>query len=837
VEVANVSSRPRIAVVFGLAMLTVGAPLACDSGNGHSAKKGATKAPPSGPHDYAQAAFDILPSGQYGSVPPPAQAADQAKLYDALTPLSGNVTARDLTRFFKSERLGTDGQGPLRVEPTVRPGLRIVHDKFHVPHVYGTTDDDVMFGAGYVEAEDRGLLLEQARYNARVAAIDAPGVDALSLTAGLKSFEPSAQTEKALSQQTQVLLAAGASGRAVLHDIDQWTAGINAYYRRSHNAAKPWARNDVYALNALKGQFVGQGGGGEAQGSMFLSALESKLGAKKGLEVFNDLREPNDAETPVSVSGTTAFQAPPQSMAGNLLLDNGSFEPTTYAGVATPSTLAPAQASNALLVTGARSANGHPLMVAGPQIGYYYPGLTMEIDLHGPGIDARGVSAATIGYILIGRSEDYAWSLTSAGLDIIDTYVETLCGGSDTKYEYKGRCVDMQPFDAGVLKGTPDQRISFDKTVHGPVVGYATVHGRKVAITRKRASEGRDALDLLLYRDLTLGNVHNVNDFFRAADQSPQTFNSFYLDDRDIGVFTSGQIPIRPSNVDPGLPIDGRGNEEWQGFVPANLHPQGTNPPNGQIVNWNNKTIAGYQAPDDNWSLGAEQRVQLLTNNLGTANGQTLESLTAAMNKAATQDVREMLFEPLLAEVLRTGPAPTPRAAQMLALLDKWRGSGGNRLDRNLDGKIDDPAAAIMDAAWTKLADAWAAPVLGPLTTQFASLVSPFDSPPGGQYGGWHVYMDKDLRALLGRPVTDKYNIAYCGNGNLATCRNALWGALDAAGDQLAATQGPVPTTWRADANAERITFTPGLLSDTMRYTNRPSGFQQLISFNGHRPR
>ena len=116
-------------------------------------------------------------------------------------------------------------------------------------------------------------------------------------------------------------------------------------------------------------------------------------------------------------------------------------------------------------------------MVAGPQIGYYYPGLTMEIDLHGPDIDARGVTAATIGYVLIGRAEDYAWSLTSAGLDIIDTYVETLCGGSDTKYVYKGRCLDMHLFDAGVLKGSPDQQISFYETVHGPVIGYATVDG------------------------------------------------------------------------------------------------------------------------------------------------------------------------------------------------------------------------------------------------------------------------------------------------------------------------------------------------------------------------
>ena len=28
----------------------------------------------------------------------------------------------------------------------------------------------------------------------------------------------------------------------------------------------------------------------------------------------------------------------------------------------------------------------------------------------------------------------------------------------------------------------------------------------------------------------------------------------------------------------------------------------------------------------------------------------------------------------------------------------------------------------------------------------------------------------------------------------------------------------------------------PGLLPYTMRYTNRPSGIQQVITFDGHRP-
>lgn len=788
--------------------------------------------------DYARTALNVLPAGQYGSVPPPPEATQQSDLYDGLTPLFGDVTNDDLTKYFKSEALGTDGQGPLHNESKTPPGVKIVRDKFNVPHIYAKTVDALTVGTGWVAAEDRGLLLEQARYNSRVAAIDAPGLSALDLIVNLKRFEPSPQTEDEIAKQTDVLLAAGAKGRAVLHDIDKFVEGINAYYKATDNPAKPWARNDVYALDALKGQFVGQGGGDEALRSQLLNTLQAKLGDDQGLAVFNDLREVNDPETPTSVPGSVSFGPAPRSRKGNVILDEGSFEPAPIPPAATtqsgPTSTTAAHASNALLVAGSRSTNHHPLMIAGPQIGYYYPGLLMEVDLHGPGIAARGSTSAPFpGYVLIGRAQDYAWSLTSASLDIIDTYAETLCNGSDTKYQYKGKCRDMTPFDAGTLDGEP---MAFYRTVHGPVFGYATVDGRKVALVNKRSSYGKDVLDLLLFRDLTRGSVHNVHEFFHAVNQTPQTINSFYLDDRDIGVFTSGLVPVRAPDVDPGLPTDGTGDHEWRGFVPFDEHPSGVNPPNGQIVNWNNRTIAGYPAADDDWSLGAEQRVQLLTDNLGTKGGQTLASLTAAMNKAATQDVRAMLFEPLLAEVLRGGAAPSPLAGQMLDLLDAWHSAGGSRLDRDLDGKIDDPGAAIIDAAWPKLADAWASSVLGELSQQLAEFQSRFNAPPGGQFSGWHIYMDKDLRTLLGRPVKGKFAVRYCGGGDLAACRDALWNAMKAAGDELAASQGPDPAAWRAAATAERIKFAPGLLTQTMRYTNRPSGIQQVITFDGHRP-
>ena len=61
-------------------------------------------------------------------------------------------------------------------------------------------------------------------------------------------------------------------------------------------------------------------------------------------------------------------------MSGNVLLDPGSL---SLGGQRRRSPTRPRtarHASNELMVSGARSATHHPIMVAGPQIGYYYPG-------------------------------------------------------------------------------------------------------------------------------------------------------------------------------------------------------------------------------------------------------------------------------------------------------------------------------------------------------------------------------------------------------------------------------------------------------------------------------
>jgi acyl-homoserine lactone acylase PvdQ len=794
-----------------------------------------------GPADYAGTARNIIPSGQYGGFPVPAGADEQAKMYDALTPLGANVTDADLQADFKSALFGTDGQCPCTTEAVPRAGLTIVRDRYDVPHITGKTKDDVTWGAGWVLQEDRGLLLAQGRYPARFAALDAPGIDAFGLVTGLKSVTVTKQADAIIDrQQTAALMAAGTEGRALLHDIDVYVQGINARLKAEKSTQKPFTRVDVYAVNALAGQIFGQGGGDEPRRAMLLSGLQKRLGKAKGTQAFDDLSEHDDLDTPVTVTKRFPYETlPTRPATGNVAIDDTATSAATTRNLRAVAARTQRHTSNFLMVSAKRSLTGHPLFVAGPQIGYFYPGLTLEMDLHGPGIDARGAAIpGGPGNILIGRGPDLAWSLTSAGSDTNDVFAETLCGGSSTRYRYRGRCLAMGRIDAGNIKGKGE--VVYRTTVHGPVLGYAKSHGRKVALTFDRSSRGRDVLWELLFNRLSSGQVKDPKSFFAAAATSPFTFNVAYADDQHIATYSAGRLPVRDPRVDPRLPTNGTGPYDWKGFLPAAKHAQAVDPADGELVNWNNKPAPGFGSADSEWSYGSIQRVQLLKAGIAKRQMHDLASVTGAMNAAASTDLRAAgTTLDAVDRVLASGPAPTPRDQQVLGLLMAWRAAGSSRLDVDLDGKMDAGGApAVMDALYPRLADAVLSPVLGSLLPLLSAAEGTTNSTRSGFTGGRLDFVDKDLRQLLGDPLRTKYRTRFCGKGVLAACRTSLWAAVHAAADQVAAAQGTNdPAAWTSDAKAERITFAPGLLPTTIRYTNRPSGIQQVVTFTGHRPR
>src|SRR3977135_2508824 len=83
--------------------------------------------------DHALLALNILPPGQGANTP---DLTSQISMYDGLTPLQGNVTAKDLAHYYKQETLGLGGRKPRQ---GVRPksGVTIYPDSLGAPHSCG----------------------------------------------------------------------------------------------------------------------------------------------------------------------------------------------------------------------------------------------------------------------------------------------------------------------------------------------------------------------------------------------------------------------------------------------------------------------------------------------------------------------------------------------------------------------------------------------------------------------------------------------------------------------------------------------------------------------------
>jgi len=795
--------------------------------------------------DFGKQTWNILPSGQSGAIPPNRHSTDQLGPYDALTLLFDKVTARDIPRTFKSARFFAPRGG--RVEHPKR-GLTIRTDRrWGVPHIRGRTRSDVFFGIGWATARDRGLFMETIRYPARFSVIDAPGYDALALAGSLRGFEPSRQTERFLRRQKELVLRKGRRGRRVVRDVEAFVAGVNAFNRRAKNGVKPWTYTDVTAVSGLLFAVFGTGGGGEVGSSMLLGELRNRYGAA-GDGIWHDLRSSQDPETPVTTRRRFPYTTERGgSTPGSLVVDPGSLS-ASAARAARVMQAARRSASNAVLIGRKRSATGHPLAVMGPQLGYFYPELFLEVDAHGGGINVRGATLPGVPYVLVGRTRDYAWSATSAGNDMVDQFLEELCNpdGSpatraSTHYMYMGICRPMKTFNAGLLQATstePAKYVTFKETVHGPVSGTVTVSGKPYAVATLRSTRGREATAGFLGASLNDGSLHSAKDLSRAAAGFGPTFNLFYVDYKDIAFYSSGRLPIRAPGTNPSLPTLGTGDYDWRGFLKARQHPQAINPRSGVLVNWNNKPAAGFGAADNNWSFQSVDRSEMLR---GFRRRNRLHDVLSVVNRAATQDLRALQVWPVVSRVLAGGPAPDERSRQAADLVSAWVAKGASRLDRDLDGRIDDPGAAVLDQSWDALSQAVLSPVMGDLAAPGGLLdrIEMRDNSPrtanGSAYDdGWYGYVDKDLRSLLGEPVRGPYSRRYCGNGDLAACRSSLWAVIQSSADALAGSQGTNPTAWRSDATAERIDFPPGVLGRTMRWTNRPT-FQQLMEFDGHR--
>ncbi len=804
------------------------------------------------PVDDSGGAYDILAAGAAGSLAPTEFSTDQGELYSALTPLQGKVKAKNITADYLSEKF----EKPAASEPCAgtkttncveapKLGVEIVRDGHYVPHIFGETREDAMYASGWVAAKDRGLLLKLGLGPAYVAALSVPGLNAFELLLTGRSFKPSVAAEEYVANQVSALKEKGPRGEQVIEDLENWGEGVNAYEETLAPATRlpHVGLSQAIAGFAFIGSIFGNGGGGEVTNSNLLAHLINKFGESEGVKIFHDLRESNDPEAPTTIK-TQSFpydQEPAgKPPAGAAVIDEKSSSPLALKANAA----AVAQRhkmSNFLLIGAANTKAKHPIAVMGPQLGYYYPEIVFQADMHAPGLDAEGIVAPISPYVFIGRGRDFAWSLTSADSENEQQFLLKLCnheepGGPVTRetkyYEHDGECIPMTSFDAGELgagNSEPAHEVFITESIYGPVTGTVTIKGKPYAIARDRSTRGREPAGELAFSDLDSNRVHSPQQFFEAANELETTFNMAYIDSNNIAYLSTGRLPKLAPETDPALPTYGTGPYDWQGFLSLNEHPHIVQSSNQELLNWNNKPAPGWGAASDNYDYGPIQRVQMYN---GFTNKETEAGDVSIMNKAATEDLRATMIWPVIQRVLEATEAPTPLAKEADKVMNKWIKKGASLYGVE---QPKEPGAAVMDAVWAPLAEAVMSPVLGEVLPEFRSIVGIDDRPnsAGSSFGGgWYGYVDKDLRALLGEGVGEPYSRKFCGNGNLETCSKSLWTAIQGALEAQEKAQGTAKIVkWKAPK--VRITFPPGILQYTMPWTNR-STFQQVIEFTSH---
>ncbi|WP_086750829.1 penicillin acylase family protein [Streptomyces scabiei] len=867
---------------------------------------------------------DILPPGQNGNATlaqillnqafgsMPENASNQLGPYNNLATGYSGLTNSTINTFFNDASFGVpSGQVASTLNPAGRTDVTIVRDrKTGVPHITGTTRYGTEFGAGYAAAQDRLWLMDVFRHVGRGKLTPFAGGAASNQGLEQEFWRHAPYTEADLQAQIDKAVASnGERGQLALADVNAYVAGINAYIDASDSARnypgeyvltghkdsvtnagtiEKFKPTDLVALASVIGALFGSGGGGEVNNALSLLAAQEKYGVTEGTKVWESFRERNDPEAALTVhDGSFPYATKPANPQGMALPDDGTVteEPlvhdrtgsaataasTTVSTEATDSALSSARRgmSNALVVSGEHTASGHPVAVFGPQTGYFAPQLLMLQEIQGPGISARGASFAGLSmYIELGRGQDYAWSATTSGQDIIDAYAVELCQ-DDVHYLYHGTCTAMEKIEQTnswkptTADSTPagSYRMQVWRTKYGPVTHRATVDGKKVAYTTLRSSYLNEAESIIGFQMLNDPDyVKGPETFQKAVQNINYTFNWFYADSTRTAYYNSGDNPVRAAAVDPEFPAWAQSAYEWRNWNPTTNTADYTAPsahPNSMdqdyYISWNNKQAADYTSAS--WGDGSVHRGNLLDDRvkrLVAAGGVTRASLTKAMAEAGLADLRAEDVVPDLLKVVNSSTVTDSAAAAAVSKLQAWVTSGSKRTETSAGSKTYANAEAIriLDAWWPLLVKAEFEPGLG--TDLYTAITAnlPIDESPSAAHGptgshagssfqyGWWSYVDKDIRSVLGETVRGPLANQYCGGGSLSACRTLLINTLKEAAGKTAAQVYPgdaycsAGDQWCADSIIQQPLG--GIKHNRISWQNRPT-YQQVVEFTSHR--
>ena len=611
--------------------------------------------------------------------------------------------------------------------------VSIVRDNFGVPHVFSNTKEGLAFGAGYAMAQDR---LWQADLYRRQA------------------FGSLAEFGLATIDQDYEIRKTGYSREELREIFDKWTPtkpqarlkemtkayvdGINQYISEAKAAMgkgdlslmpleylpgviqpgglplEPFAIEDCVAIVVMMAWQFGGTGGNELQYAAALQGLQAKHGSLIAWEIFNDIFPRNDPGSEVTIppDGKCCPKwkhpvGPVPTLPGNIDKIYKEREKVKknleelFEKLGLPTKFG----SNAWMVSPNKSLTKNALQNGGPQMGQSIPQIVLEIGLHGAGINAVGMMMPHMPSILIGVSEDGAWTSTTGSSDVIDTYMEVLKPGSPTQYLFNGTYLEMEIRTERICEysGNCEDRNIY-RTIHGPVIAMDLANN--MAYTVK----------LPYYKDELAGEegwslfqqAKNIREF-QDAVITIQPSHNFYWIDRlgNIGYWHAGTYPIKPVYgkggrlIDPRLPLWGTGEEEWVGLTGFEEMPKCINPKQGYLANWNNKPITDWPYAESDYGWGEGHRVKRIQDLLAAQNLFSFNDMNRINMDAGYNHIPGMNFLHYLMEAAKTD-STVP--AGVITYLEAWNHHYNDLLAPKWPNSLatyDDPGLTMFDR-WYK---------------------------------------------------------------------------------------------------------------------------------------
>jgi len=424
--------------------------------------------------------------------------------------------------------------------------VRIIRDKFGVPHIYGARDADVAFGLAYSHAEDDWATIEEVLLFSRGVLAQRTGKDGAItdyLVAALGVEESiRAQYEIALSSETRRL-------------IDGYVVGINFWCAEEKSRCAPGIApvtpEDVVSGFVSRIPFFF---GLDAQlTALFESDVEIQEAAEKSRETFLNL----DRRAELG--------------------------------------------SNAMAVAPSRSADGHTRLMVNSHQPFSGPVAWYEARVKSEeGWDMIGGLFPGTPMVLHGAGPNLGWAFTVNKPDLVDVYkLETDTAKNPKRYKYEGGWRDFELGEAAFrvkLFGPlsiPVKRPVL-RSVHGPV--FDTPNG---FFAVSFAGDG-DIRAIEQY--FQMNKAQDFEDWQAAMRlQAIPSFNVVYADRLgNIAYFYNAAVPDRSALWDWSKPAPGdRADLVWQGLRPFGTAPFLINPNSGYVINANHSPFAASDAEDN----------------------------------------------------------------------------------------------------------------------------------------------------------------------------------------------------------------------------------------------